>query len=119
MASSSASTEGRSTSRVWARVPAGSGSSVTNSTASMARRSASRSSTGSSSFILHSRVGHGRVEGSLVQRHLDLTERLGLTQVDLPFTVQLEQSQEPDHHVDAVLAVRDEVTGQGGPDLTE
>src|SRR5437867_3273473 len=88
--SSSASTVLRSTSRVWASAPAGIGSSDTNNTASMARLIPSRSGTGLAPLILHSTLQ------PLLPPDLDLSERLGLGKLDLPFTVKLQEGQEPD-----------------------
>src|SRR5207245_7452700 len=88
-----------------------------NNTASTARRSSSRSSTGFSSLILQFRV-HGRTVFR-VKCHPDLPELLRLLQLDLPFTVKLQEGQEPHHDVDAFLAVRHQVTEPSRPQLTQ
>src|SRR6266550_3485421 len=72
-----------------------SGSSETNSNASSARVSC----------IFTSPV----TLASSRPRNLDLAEGWSLLKLDLPFTVQLEDRQEPHHHVDTVLAVRNQL----------
>src|SRR5512132_1370895 len=48
---------------------------------------------------------------------LDLTEGRRLLKLDLAFTVQLEDSQEANHHMDAVFAVGDQVAERRLPTL--
>src|SRR2546428_3248494 len=114
--SSAVSTLLRSTSRVWASAPGGSGSSVTNRTASTACRISSASATGLSPLDLDSSLG---TRLDLVPLHLDLPERLGLGEFDLPFTVKLEEGQEPHHDVDPVLAIGDEIPEHGRSELAD
>ena len=44
---------------------------------------------------------------------VDLPERLSLRELDLSLTVQLQEREESNHHVDPVLAIRDEVSEPG------
>src|SRR3989442_9319831 len=89
------SAAGRSRSRAWAMTEEVSGSSDTNSKASSARVSC----------VFTSSV----TVASPRPLDLDLAEGGSLLKLDLPFTVQLEDRQEPDHHVDPVFAVRDQL----------
>src|SRR5919198_5715701 len=114
--SSSASTVLLSASRICASAPDDMGSSVTNSTASSARPTSLRSLIAPPPLDLDLRPFSS---SRLLPPHLDLPERLSLRELDLPLTVKLEQGQEPDHHADAILAVRDEVAEPSRPSLTE
>src|SRR5436309_560115 len=89
------STACRSRSRAWAMTEEVSGSSETNSKASSARVSC----------VFMSSV----TAASPRPLNLDLAEGRSLLKLDLPFTVQLEDRQEADHHVDPFFAVRDQL----------
>src|SRR5207302_11266257 len=89
-ASNSASTAFLSASRIWASAPDGVGSSVTNRTASMARRRSARSLIPFPSLHLDTSVFRA---GPRPPLDLDLTEGLGLHELDLSFTVQLKEGQ--------------------------
>src|SRR6266516_2156216 len=85
----------RSSSRAWAMTDDVSGSSETNSKASSAPVSC----------LWTSSV----TEPSPLPLNLDLAEGRSLLKLDLPFTVELEDSQEAHHDMDPVLAVRDQL----------
>src|SRR5205809_3263705 len=89
------STACRSRSRAWAMTEEVSGSSETNSKASSARVSC----------VFMSSV----TAASPRPLNLDLAEGRSLLKLDLPFTVQLEDRQEADNHVDPFFAVRDQL----------
>src|SRR5262249_26160500 len=97
--SHSDSTVRRSTSKACAKTEAVSGSSETKNNASRARVSC----TFASSVI----------DPSSRPRDLDVAERLGLRQIHLAFTVQLEDRQEAHHDVDPFLAVGHQIS-EGG-----
>src|SRR5437588_11351669 len=78
----------------------------------MARRISSRSGTGSAPLDLGSTF-------LVLPRDLDLPERLGLGELDLPFTVKLEEGQETHNDMDPSLAVRHQIAEPSGPDLFE
>src|SRR6476660_3621280 len=98
--SQSPSTVRRSTSSACASTEAAIGSSETKNSASRARVSPP-----APAWIVF-----GSSWGSGIPLHLDLSERRPLLKLDLPFTVQLEDGQEPPDHVDPVGAIRHQVT---------
>src|SRR6476659_4495290 len=94
---------GRSRSSACAITADVSGSSETKSKASSARVS----------LVFTSSVN----EASPRPLDLDLTEGRSLLKLDLAFTVQLEDREESNHHVDAVLAVGNQVAERSLPTL--